>query len=119
AAGARRVEGMGRALAGGGAALGMEIEEVVALAAQARADEPILERNRPVVIARGMADEQSRHAFSPVAGCPEHNRATTLQQRACQQGRFGSMLCAVPDAFSFSLLLICVFGMLSITCSVW
>ena len=50
------------ALAGDDAALGVEIEEDVALAAPALADEPILERDRPIVVLAGMGDEKAGHS---------------------------------------------------------
>jgi hypothetical protein len=47
------------ALAGDDAALGVEIDEDVLLAAPAFADQPSLQRERPVVVETRMADEQS------------------------------------------------------------
>jgi hypothetical protein len=47
------------ALARGDAALGIEIEENVVGSAPAFADEPILQRDRPVVIFAGMTDEKA------------------------------------------------------------
>jgi hypothetical protein len=47
------------ALAGGDAALGVEIEEDVILVAPAFADQPGLQRQRPVIVSARMADEQS------------------------------------------------------------
>jgi hypothetical protein len=46
-------------LAGGDAALGIEIEENIVGPAPAFADEPILQRDRPVVIFARMADEKA------------------------------------------------------------
>jgi hypothetical protein len=47
------------ALAGGDAALGIEIEENVVGSAPAFADKPILQGDRPGVIFAGMADEKA------------------------------------------------------------
>jgi hypothetical protein len=51
------------ALAGDDAALGIEVEEDVLLAAPAFADQPSLQRERPVIVSAGMTDEQSRQSF--------------------------------------------------------
>src|SRR5262245_8001871 len=47
------------ALAGDDAALRVEIEEDVLLAAPPFADQPSLQRERPVIVSAGMTDEQS------------------------------------------------------------
>ena len=57
AAGRRIFERVRPALAGGDAALGIEIEKNVVRPAPAFADEPILQRDRPVVVLARMADE--------------------------------------------------------------
>jgi hypothetical protein len=57
--GRRLVERVRPALAGGDAALGVEVEENVVRPAPALADEPILQRDRPVVIFAGMTDEKA------------------------------------------------------------
>jgi hypothetical protein len=90
AARGRIFQGMRPALARNNAALGIEIKKDVVLAAPAFADQPIPERDRPVVIPRGMADEQSRHASSPVAGCPSITCKPPRQQCANREDRFGS-----------------------------
>ena len=59
AAGRRLFERVRPALAGGDAALGIEIEKNVVGPAPAFADEPILQRDRPVVILARMADEKA------------------------------------------------------------
>ena len=59
AAGRRLFERVRPALAGGNAALGVEIEKNVVGSAPAFADEPILQRDRPVVIFAGMTDEKA------------------------------------------------------------
>jgi hypothetical protein len=47
------------ALTGDNAALGVEVEEDVVLAAPAFADQPRLQRERPVVVEARVTDEQS------------------------------------------------------------
>src|SRR5262245_49518227 len=47
------------ALAGNDAALGVEVEEDVILAAPAFADQPILQSERPVIVSARMADKQA------------------------------------------------------------
>ena len=46
------------ALARGNPALGIEIKENVVFAAPALTDEPVSERNRPIIVLARMADEK-------------------------------------------------------------
>ena len=59
AAGGGVFQRMDPALAGGDAALGVEIEKNIVRPAPAFADEPILQRDRPIVVLARMADEKA------------------------------------------------------------